>query len=146
MMENPCYIDGNCFEQGVFEKVTLSVPEGTIRKYRAQNNWNKFLNMEEIVSTVTSVKAATESIPVLISSRDGNLVVKSEQEGQSVAVYSLDGKTLGSAKVKGGQAVIATNLPKGAIVVVKVGERSIKVKSEESFCDASHLKDKAQSD
>ena len=75
----------------------------------------------------SSVKAPTESIPVLISSRDGNLLVKSEMEGQSVSVYTLDGKALGSSKVKGGQAIIATNLPKGTIVVVKVGERSVKI-------------------
>ena len=125
-MENPCSIDKYCFEEDVFNSITLYVPEGTIEKYKSTDYWNKFLNMEEIVSTVTSVKAATESVPVLISSHDGMLTVKSELEGQSVAVYSLDGKALGSAKVKGGQAVIATNLPKGTIVVVKVGERSVK--------------------
>ena len=54
------------------------------------------------------------------------LTEKSELEGQSVAVYTIDGKALGSAKVKGGQAIIATNQPKGTIVVVKVGERSVK--------------------
>ena len=77
---------------------------------------------------ITPANAPTERVPVLISSRDGNLLVTSELEGQPVAVYSLDGKALGSARVKGGQAVIATNLPKGTIVVVKVGDRSVKVK------------------
>ena len=76
---------------------------------------------------VTPANAPTESVPVLISSRDGNLTVKSELEGQPVAVYTIDGKALGSAQVKGGQAVIATNLQKGTIVVVKVGDRSVKV-------------------
>lgn len=80
----------------------------------------------ETTPSGSSVNAPTESVPVLISSHDGFLTVKSELEGQSVSVYSLDGKALGSAQVKGGQAVIATNLPKGTIVVVKVGERSVK--------------------
>ena len=61
-----------------------------------------------------------------VSVRDGKLTVKSEQEGQSVAVYSIDGKYLGSAKVSGGQAIIGINQPKGELVVVKVGERSVK--------------------
>ena len=81
----------------------------------------------ETTPSGSSVKAPTESVPVLISSRDGNLLVTSELEGQPVAVYSLDGKALGSAKVEGGQAVIATRLLKGTIVVVKVGDRSVKV-------------------
>ena len=76
---------------------------------------------------VTPANAPTERVPVLISSRDGNLTVKSELDGQNVAVYTIDGKALGSAKVKGGQAVIATNLQKGTIVVVKVGDRSVKI-------------------
>ena len=96
--------------------------------YESTECWNEFVYKEEVESTVTQAKAATESIPVLISSQNGNLMVKSELEGQPVAVYSLDGKALGSSKVKGGQAIIATNQPKGAIVVVKVGDRSVKVK------------------
>lgn len=76
----------------------------------------------------TSAKAFAESIPVLISAQDGNLVVRSEQENQYVAAYSIDGKVLGSAKVNGGQAIIPTNLPKDEIVIVKVGNRSVKVK------------------
>ena len=78
-------------------------------------------------SVATQANAPTESIPVLISSRDGNLLVTTEMEGQPVSVYSIDGKALGSARVKGGQAVIATHQPKGWVVIVKVGDRSVKV-------------------
>ena len=78
-------------------------------------------------SIATSAKAPTERVPVMISSRDGNLLVASEMEGLPVSVYTIDGRALGSSQVKGGQAVIATNQPKGTVVVVKVGERSVKV-------------------
>lgn len=78
--------------------------------------------------TPTSAKAIAESIPVLISANGGVITVKSEQEGQPVAVYTADGKALGSATVKDGQATIATNLQRGEIVIVKVGGRSVKVK------------------
>jgi len=125
-MENPCSIDFFCFSYDVFENATLYVPKETKEEYQSTECWNNFKTIEEGEPTVTSVKAAAERIPVLISSRDGNLLVASEMEGQNVSVYTLDGKALGSAKVKGGQAVIATNLPKGTIVVVKVGERSVK--------------------
>ena len=83
--------------------------------------------MEGAEPIVTPANAPAESVPVLISSRDGKLTVKSELEGQPVAVYTIDGKALGSAQVKGGQAVIATHLTKGTIVVVKVGDRSVKI-------------------
>ena len=128
-MESPCTINRFCFIQDVYDKATLYVPQETAQTYRGTDYWSQFKNIEEGEPAVTSVKAATESVPVLISSRDGMLTVKSELEGQSVAVYTVDGKVLGSAKVKGGQAVIATNQPRGTIVVVKVGERIVLVKS-----------------
>ena len=75
----------------------------------------------------TSAKAVQESIPVLISAQGGTITVKCEQEGQPVAVYSVDGKALGNATVSGGQATIATPLQKGQVVIVKVGNRSVKI-------------------
>ena len=126
-MVTPCPINEGCFNWQVFQNATLYVPQGTARTYRNTNYWSKFKTIDgEEPQTITSVKAATESIPMQISSRDGFLTVKSELEGQSVSVYTVDGKALGSARVNGGQAIIATHLPKGAIVVVKVGERSVK--------------------
>ena len=125
-MESPCTINSGCFHNNVYDNATLFVPDGTKKKYKNTKYWSRFVFVEEGVASVTSVNAPTERIPVLISARDGFLTVKSELEGQSVSVYTVDGKALGSARVKGGQAVIATNLPKGAIVVVKVGDRSVK--------------------
>ena len=84
--------------------------------------------LSQTTGITTSAKAFAESIPVLISAQDGTLVVRSEQENQYVAAYSIDGKVLGSAKVNGGQAIIPTNLPMDEIVIVKVGNRSVKVK------------------
>ncbi len=81
--------------------------------------------------TPTSAKEVKESIPVLISANGGVITVKSEQEGQAVAVYTADGKALGSATVKDGQAAISTNLQWGEIVIVKVGGRSVKVKTSD---------------
>ena len=78
--------------------------------------------------TPTSAKAIAESIPVLISANGGAVTVKSEQDGQPVAVYTADGKALGSATVKDGLATISINLQQGEIVIVKVGGRSVKVK------------------
>lgn len=82
----------------------------------------------ETTEPSTSAKAVTESIPVLISAQGGTITVKCEQEGQPVAVYTADGKALGSANVKDGQATVATNIQRGEIVIVKVGGRSVKVK------------------
>lgn len=82
----------------------------------------------ETTEASTSAKAVTESIPVLISAQGGTITVKSEQEGQSIAVYSTDGKALGNTSICGGHATIATNLQSGQLAIVKVGNRSVKLK------------------
>jgi hypothetical protein len=221
-MENPCYIDYECFHNDAFYNATLYVPQGTVDKYKSTNFWSKFLFIEEgdpgsstqpeekkcatpqisysnkkltfscgtegveyhytitdsdiksdvsssidlsatyeisvyatksgytnsdvatatlawtdaiftvtTPDTPTSAKAIAESIPVLISANGGVITVKSEQEGQPVAVYTADGKVLGSANVKDGQATVNTNLQRGEIVIVKVGGRSVKVKTSD---------------
>lgn len=81
----------------------------------------------ETTGTHSSAKAVVESIPVLISAQNGTISVNCEQEGQPIAVYTTDGKTLGNASVSGGQATIATPLKKGQVAIVKVGNRSVKI-------------------
>lgn len=78
--------------------------------------------------TPTSAKVIAESIPVLISAKGGVITVKGEQEGQAVAVYTTDGKAIGSTTMKDGQVSITTNLQRGEIAVVKVGLKSVKIK------------------
>ena len=80
-------------------------------------------------TTPSSAKAIAESIPLLISAQNGTIAVRGEQNGLPVTVYSADGKMLGSATIKDGQASIATNLQRGEIAIMKVGKRSVKIKA-----------------
>ncbi len=52
-------------------------------------------------------------------------MVRGEQNGLPLTVYTADGKMLGSATMKDGQASIATNLQRGGIAIVKVGSKSV---------------------
>ena len=90
--------------------------------------WTDAIFTETTPST-SSAKAIVESIPVLISAQNGTITVRGEQNGLPLTVYSADGKMLGSATIKDGQASIATNLQRGEIAIVKMGKRSVKVKA-----------------
>lgn len=127
-MVNPCEISKECFTKHVFYNTTLYVPKGTKEKYRSTDYWSKFVFIEEgEPDTPTSAKAVTESIPVLISANNGSITVKSEANGQSVAVYSVEGQLLGNTTVSNGQATVSTTLQNGNVAVVKVGNKSVKV-------------------
>ena len=82
----------------------------------------------ETTPSASSAKAIAESIPMLISAKDGNITVRGEQNGLPLTVYTADGKMLGSATMKDGQASISTNLQRGGIAIVKIGSKSVKIK------------------
>lgn len=90
--------------------------------------WTEAVFTETTPSTPSSAKAIRESIPMLISAQNGNITVRGEQNGLPLTVYSADGKMLGSATMKDGQASISTNLQRGEIAIVKVGSKSVKIK------------------
>jgi hypothetical protein len=218
-MDNPCYIDYECFHNDAFYNATLYVPKGTTDKYKATYYWNKFVFIEEgepgsstqpeekkcatptisyggkrltfscetegveyvyeikdadirkgydaevalsatyeisvyatksgdensdvatatlvwtdaiftvtTPETPTSAKSVAESIPMLISAQNGTITVRGEQNGLPLTVYTADGKMLGAATMKDGQASISTNLQRGEIAIVKVGSKSVKIK------------------
>ena len=124
-MENPCHINDDCFPTDVFYNATLYVPEGTVDKYKSTDYWNKFVYIEE--SDPTDI-IQVSSDDLLISAQNGTITVRGEQDGLPLTVYSADGKLLGSATTKDGQASISTNLQRGEIAIVKVGSKSVKIK------------------
>ena len=47
MIENPDSIDTGSFSDSTYNNATLYVPKGTIDKYKAQEGWEKFINIKE---------------------------------------------------------------------------------------------------
>ena len=124
-IENPCLIPSNCFPEDVFNNVTLYVPMGTTDKYKSTDYWSKFLFIEEGEPTSVTHVLSNE---LLISAQKSTITVRGVQNGQPLTVYTADGKMLGSATIKDGQASISTNLQRGEIAIVKVGSKSVKIK------------------
>ena len=64
---------------------------------------------------------------MLISASDGVVTVKGELDGEPVTVYTAEGKLMGSGTMNGGLAALSTSLGAGAVAVVKVGRKAVKV-------------------
>ena len=119
----PCNITSNCFPQDVFYNVTLNVPYGTTDIYKLTNYWNKFLFIEEEVSDISQLIKIQKNILI----QDGFISVTGVGDGQQVAIYQTDGKQVATAKAQNGTACVATNISKGNTVIVKIGDKAIKV-------------------
>ena len=69
----------------------------------------------------------TPATAALITYTNGTLAISCSLNGETVAVYTTDGVLVGTTTIENGSATIATGLSKDTIVIVKIGEKSIKI-------------------
>ena len=78
--------------------------------------------MEGIENSITQVRANA----VLIQSMDGQIVLSGIDDDARIYAYEVNGQQVGSAISHNGQANLTTNLKSGSIVIIKIGDRSVK--------------------
>jgi hypothetical protein len=71
---------------------------------------------------------SVEAAPVLIQGNGGILTVSGVAKGTDVVVYTISGTEVARAIATDGTATISTGLQSGTIVVVKFGNKSVKVR------------------
>lgn len=77
---------------------------------------------EGIENSIVQVKAN----PVLIQANNGQITVSGVDDGTMVSAYGVNGLQMGSAISHNGRANLTTNLKPGKIVIIKIGDRSVK--------------------
>ena len=63
---------------------------------------------------------------ILIQSMDGQIVISGIDDGTRIYAYEVNGQQIGAAISHNGQANLTTNLKPGSIVIIKIGDRSVK--------------------
>ncbi len=86
-----------------------------------------WIDVDPKTEGISNGVAEVRTRAVLIKSNGGQLTVEGIDDGQTVELYSLNGEKRGSAVGKNGAARIDTNVHPGSVVVVKMGEKSVKV-------------------
>ena len=81
----------------------------------------------EGIDGTTSTKEIKAN-PVLIQSENGRIFVSGANDGTAISVYSTDGLLVGSAVIRSSQAIVNTSLRSGSIAIVKIGEKTVKVR------------------
>ena len=90
--------------------------------YQAADQWKDFFFMEENTGI-----AHVSADDVQIRLENGLINVAGVGDGTNISVYSLSGQIISSAKAAGNQASLVTNLRKGDVFIVKIGEKTAKV-------------------
>jgi hypothetical protein len=76
---------------------------------------------------ITTQVAEVKAYPVLITSNGGLLTLTGVPVGTPITVYNLSGQNVGSATATAGTTQVITTLSSGAVAIVKIGEKSVKV-------------------
>ena len=84
--------------------------------------WVDMEHLEGIVTESLEISA----IPTIIKSFNNSITVEGLPNGTSVDFYTTEEILLGSSNVINGKATINTSLTPGSIVIVKVGNKTVK--------------------
>ena len=114
----------SAFNNSFPENITLHVPAEAINSYKITSPWSSFGNIVEITDTgIIDIPAKA----ILVTSNNGTINISCSLEGESVELYTSDAMFIESTTIENGCATIESGLSKGDIVIVKIGEKSIKV-------------------
>lgn len=85
-----------------------------------------WIEMGDIEGDITDVLNIPATV-ALITASNGKVSVSSALNGASVAVYTVGGALVGSTNLNNGVATVDTGVSKGTVVIVKIGEKSVKL-------------------
>ena len=83
------------------------------------------LTIEPQSGVVTFIAKIPDS-SVVLRSKNGEITVEGLADGQRVSIYTYGGMLIGSATAADGKATINASLTPGSIVIVKVGNKTVK--------------------
>ena len=104
---------------------TLHVPASSVDKYKADEYWGKFGTILPIEDGTTRIDATSSNCD--IKAYGGAITVSGCRDGENVSVYSVGGQLISTAVINNGSAVINTNLQTGSVVIVRIGQKIVKL-------------------
>lgn len=117
-------VQGNDFDEDTYANATLYVPSGTKTMYQKTIPWCYFINIREINGETSNENPL---MGVSITSNGSVINLSGLSNGETVCFYNISGMLLGTTKVIGDRASFDAKM-KGQIIIVKIGENSLKVK------------------
>ena len=121
--------NSNTFKESYPEYMTLHVPAEAINDYKTTEHWSSFgtiVALDGNNDTETDV-INVPATAVLITSNNGVLYINCALENESVGIYTTNGTLIDETTIENGNATVQSDLSKGSIAIVKIGNKSVKV-------------------
>lgn len=118
---------GNEVELGVTYLISVYATKGGYEKSETITATLCWIDSNPQTEGIADGIANLPAHAVLITSKDGILDIQGIDDSANIAVYSVSGHLVGSTKANGKQASLVSNLKKGDIAIIKIGEKSVKI-------------------
>lgn len=118
---------GNHDDNQHLNYATLYVPASAINEYKATAPWSWFGTILPIEDATTQIDA-TSSNNCNIITNGNDIIVKSDADGEKVSIYTISEQLIGATAIRNGSAVINTNLKSGSVAIVKIGQKTYKIR------------------
>ena len=118
----------DAFKDSYPEYITLHVPASSVEAYKASQPWSGFYQIIPLDEEPSSIDNVQEDANVIVKYDNGNVIVNGTTEGTTVNIYDATGKSLATQKANGNATSVNVPATNGNILIVKVGNRSIKIK------------------
>lgn len=113
------------FSNFIYLNTLLYVPKGCKAIYESSGLWKYFLNIQEFDDKTNILLIHINDVK--IHSQEGVLNIQGVVEGIDIIVYSLSGQVLGYTRAMGNRVSMTINSKKGELVIVRIGNESIKI-------------------
>lgn len=85
-----------------------------------------WIDVEPKTEGISNDIALVQAKAILIQSQNGQISIEGVDDDTRIYAYEVNGQQVGSAISHNGQANLTTNLKSGSIVIIKIGDRSMK--------------------
>lgn len=116
------------FKDSYIDYVTLYVPKDVVNQYKAVEPWKNFKEIVGVDYESGIFLANTEN--ACFQCTGGIILLSGIELGKMINVYDVSGKLVGSTKSNTNKISICTNLKKGEVAIIKIGDKSVKVVME----------------
>lgn len=115
------------FDSSGIEYAILHVPESVIESYEARFPWKEFGKIVSLTEEDTKTEEVLNDSSIQIGSSGSTIVVQGLSSDMRVSVYTVAGVQIGYAVAADGNVVMNTNMKKGDVAIVKIGQQTKRV-------------------
>jgi hypothetical protein len=111
----PQTINANVFGGVTIKNIPLTVPSGSIDKYKAAPVWKDFFSINEQHTAIETIE--TDKFTVYPNPAKDEIFIQSEKPIEKVEIIDLSGRVMINSKWSNGQSINVSSLPAGVYLV-----------------------------